>query len=257
MDDLPAPRTVLVVSPHPDDETLSCGGALALHRQRGHRVVVVQVTDGSGSRIQGLTATEMAARRAQEAREAARQLDVELELLCQPEYRWRLEDGRARLSAILEAVDPDLIYAPSPIDYHPEHLRASLALTGALARTAVPRVRIVELQVPLTARLVNVVIPVGSTQRCRSEAEAAYKTQVGATAVFRRRRRYNRAFWGEDVECFWELTADQYRAVVAAADWSERSSPYRSFRSRAWSDPLAYVRGWTERGRLARIAARL
>ncbi len=39
----------LVVAPHPDDESLGCGGVIALLRQRGHAVSVLFVSDGSMS----------------------------------------------------------------------------------------------------------------------------------------------------------------------------------------------------------------
>lgn len=38
--------TTLVIAPHPDDETLGCGGAIALLRQMGYRVHVVVLSDG-------------------------------------------------------------------------------------------------------------------------------------------------------------------------------------------------------------------
>ena len=40
---------VLVLAPHPDDETLGCGGAIAAACLAGKRVVVAAVTDGRGS----------------------------------------------------------------------------------------------------------------------------------------------------------------------------------------------------------------
>ncbi|CAH2599104.1 PIG-L family deacetylase [Rhodovastum atsumiense] len=40
---------VLVLAPHPDDETLGCGGLIATLRARGQRVHVAVLTDGSGS----------------------------------------------------------------------------------------------------------------------------------------------------------------------------------------------------------------
>ena len=41
--------TTLVVAPHPDDESLGCGGAIALLRQQEHTVYVLFVSDGSMS----------------------------------------------------------------------------------------------------------------------------------------------------------------------------------------------------------------
>ncbi|HEY5540361.1 MAG TPA: PIG-L family deacetylase [Coriobacteriia bacterium] len=45
--DLAGPR-LLVIAPHPDDETVGTGGAIALARQRGWDVTVVFVTSGDG-----------------------------------------------------------------------------------------------------------------------------------------------------------------------------------------------------------------
>ena len=45
--DLTGPGDVLVLAPHPDDESLAMGGAIAAARQAGHDVHVAVVTDGS------------------------------------------------------------------------------------------------------------------------------------------------------------------------------------------------------------------
>ena len=39
-------KRVLVFAPHPDDETIGCGGSLALHAKAGDPVKVVILTDG-------------------------------------------------------------------------------------------------------------------------------------------------------------------------------------------------------------------
>jgi LmbE family N-acetylglucosaminyl deacetylase len=44
-----APRTSLILAPHPDDETLGCGGLIASLCERGRPPVIVAVTDGTGS----------------------------------------------------------------------------------------------------------------------------------------------------------------------------------------------------------------
>ncbi|WP_102108959.1 PIG-L deacetylase family protein [Oceaniglobus roseus] len=49
MEQLTGTGSVIVLSPHPDDESLAMGGAIAAACAAGHRVHVVLVTDGSRS----------------------------------------------------------------------------------------------------------------------------------------------------------------------------------------------------------------
>lgn len=42
----PGAQKVLVLAPHMDDETIGCGGTLALHAQRGAQITVMFLTDG-------------------------------------------------------------------------------------------------------------------------------------------------------------------------------------------------------------------
>ncbi|TWU05869.1 PIG-L deacetylase family protein [Stieleria varia] len=46
MNELPEPLDVLVVAAHPDDAEVACGGTLAMLADAGHRVGVVDLTDG-------------------------------------------------------------------------------------------------------------------------------------------------------------------------------------------------------------------
>ena len=39
-------QRLVVVSPHPDDEVLACGGLMALAAQAGVAITVISVTDG-------------------------------------------------------------------------------------------------------------------------------------------------------------------------------------------------------------------
>jgi LmbE family N-acetylglucosaminyl deacetylase len=48
-DTLFAPGAVLVLAPHPDDESLGCGGAIAAACETGRAVHVLILTDGAGS----------------------------------------------------------------------------------------------------------------------------------------------------------------------------------------------------------------
>jgi hypothetical protein len=81
-DDLPG-RDVLVIMPHPDDESVYAGGTLVGLRAAGRRAALVVATNGAGgrraddgSRIAGAR-TELAARRAHELLTAAAALGID------------------------------------------------------------------------------------------------------------------------------------------------------------------------------------
>jgi LmbE family N-acetylglucosaminyl deacetylase len=247
-------QRVLVIAPHPDDEACGCAGTIALHRRHGDAVRVAYVTDGRRSRALGLGPEEMARRRRHEAEASARALGIErMEWLGLPEGEWRAEQLGPRLSALIGDLAPDVVYAPSRIDFHPEHFQAALALALALAgRPAgarAPLVRIYQVQVPLAASLTNLVADVSGARQEIVAALRAYATQWGSVARTLRMRGYAAAFHGAGryAEEFWELDAEEFRRLHGApADgWPARA--FRGLRMYPWSDPLAYVWGRSER----------
>lgn len=48
----------LIISPHPDDETLGCGAAIQQARQAGRPVNLIIVTDGSGSSVSSIISSD-------------------------------------------------------------------------------------------------------------------------------------------------------------------------------------------------------
>jgi LmbE family N-acetylglucosaminyl deacetylase len=80
--------SLLVVAPHPDDESLCCGGLIDTARRMGARVTIVWITFGDGFKWSAMVAErklrprastyrDLAARRAGEARPAAAVLNVD------------------------------------------------------------------------------------------------------------------------------------------------------------------------------------
>ena len=43
---MPSPRNILIVGPHPDDQELGMGGTIALLAAQGHRVIILDMTNG-------------------------------------------------------------------------------------------------------------------------------------------------------------------------------------------------------------------
>jgi LmbE family N-acetylglucosaminyl deacetylase len=113
-------RRVLVVAPHPDDETFGCGGLIAASVANGADVVVATVTDGAASHPghPGLSG-----QRRHEQLAAVRALG------CRRDPWWLgfpdggLAGAEADLArSLLELADgADLVVAPWPGDRHPDH----------------------------------------------------------------------------------------------------------------------------------------
>jgi LmbE family N-acetylglucosaminyl deacetylase len=85
-------KPILVIAPHPDDETLGCGGLIAQASRAGIEVHTMFVTDGSAShpRSRRWPAKVLAKIRMEEAKEALRRLGAEN----QPRTFLELRDGR-------------------------------------------------------------------------------------------------------------------------------------------------------------------
>jgi len=124
--ELPVAKRVLVLAAHPDDETLGCGGTIALHKAAGAEVRSFVMADGSKIFYQGKE--DIKEIRKKEALGAGEVLGIDnIYFLNMPDMQ--LEKNINRVSAetfsIINEYQPDLVYAPSPVDFHPDHLVAS------------------------------------------------------------------------------------------------------------------------------------
>lgn len=133
----PLAGRVLVLVPHADDESLGCGGAIALHHRQGDRVKVVFVTDGgAGDPLGYYAGLDYRELRREEARRAASILGIDEVIF------WDYPDGRLleagdlteRLWALLEADRPDIVYRPSTLELHADHWTLGAATETALQR---------------------------------------------------------------------------------------------------------------------------
>ncbi|HYO50428.1 MAG TPA: PIG-L deacetylase family protein [Chloroflexia bacterium] len=249
---------VLVIAPHPDDETLGCGGTIALHSKAGDHVCVVIVTDGGSSRAGGLGREEMRRRRHDESASAMSALaPVVLIRLGLPEGAWPPEDLYAHLSALIERLNPTFIYTTSCVDFHPEHLKVARVVAqalDALPEQAETLVRVYELQVPLTPALANVTVGISATERAKRHALAEYATQTASFGWVPRHARYLRKLYGmqSTIEVFWELHPWEYRLLMSS--FPGVKPRFRSIRVRPFSDGLAWMVGLRVRTSLRRIA---
>ena len=135
----------LVVAPHPDDESLGCGGALALLARYGLDVRVLVVSDGTGSHphSRAWPAPRLAALREGETLEALAALglgpaDVQFLRLKDTQVprmgRPGFADAVARCRAEVEAFGPETVLLPWRRDPHGDH-RASWQIVEAALET--------------------------------------------------------------------------------------------------------------------------
>jgi LmbE family N-acetylglucosaminyl deacetylase len=130
---------VLVFAPHPDDETLGCGGALADLLDRGARLDVVLVTDGAAGARSEEERGRIAAARLLESRRALEALGggtVHAGGIPDRGAGDRLSEVEALLARWLVEAAPDLVFAPSPVETHPDHRAVAYALLAVARRPA-------------------------------------------------------------------------------------------------------------------------
>ncbi len=135
-------KRAIVFSPHQDDETIGCGGMIALKRSQGIPVKVVFLTDGRfGSKPDWVKPENVIQYRQEEANNALNTLGIETShrqflgetdgSLAQlsPEKRNLLI---AQLIEIIQSFEPQEVYVPHHHDGHPDH-----EATYSLVRSAI------------------------------------------------------------------------------------------------------------------------
>jgi LmbE family N-acetylglucosaminyl deacetylase len=251
---------VLIVAPHADDEAIGCSGTALRHVIAGDRVTVAIATDGRQSMVIP-QAELMAQRRRAEATEAARLMRAtELRWLGLREGEWCIPQLHEVLVELLATLRPDIVYAPSRVDFHPEHHRVAHSLALALESTAAAHrpkaVRVYQVQVPLTTILANVVSDLDAVLDASEDVLRAYASQAGSVECAYRRRRYSARLHRlhDAVEEFWEMPTTRYVELHREAPSRWRDS-YRGLRNFPLTDPLAWLVGGTHRRALRRASS--
>jgi hypothetical protein len=108
--DVPVGR-VLILSPHPDDEAIGMGGALAMHAANGSDVTVLYMTDGGG-----LDEPREEMIRTRRAEAEALGADLGVKQVFWDNVDTRLTNDAPTVEAmlrVLEELQPEHVYAPS------------------------------------------------------------------------------------------------------------------------------------------------
>lgn len=135
------PVRIICIGAHPDDCDVKMGGTAALWAEAGHAVKFLSVTNGDAGHHE-MGGEALAKRRRAEAEEAGRRLGIaEYEVLDNHdgELMNTLAVRRA-LQRRIRAWKADVVIAPRPYDYHPDHRYTGEMVQDAAYLTIVPNV---------------------------------------------------------------------------------------------------------------------
>lgn len=131
---------VIAIGAHPDDCDIKAAGIAAKYAAAGHRVKFVSLTNGdAGHQSEG--GGMLAARRRAEAQESGRRLGVEYEVLDNHDGELVPSlDVRLQIIRRIRQWNADIVIAPRPNDYHPDHRYAAMLVQDAAYMVTVPNI---------------------------------------------------------------------------------------------------------------------
>ncbi|UJS17827.1 MAG: PIG-L family deacetylase [Candidatus Jettenia sp.] len=132
-------RPAVVFSPHPDDETLGCGGTIIRKKRAGADVHIVFMTDGSQSHRQFISESVLKSIRRREAIEATRMLGVGQDNVTFLEFDdKKLWENRTiatdKVIDILLHHKPDKVFIPYYRETPPDHWATNKIVAAALRK---------------------------------------------------------------------------------------------------------------------------
>ena len=132
------PIRVIAIGAHPDDCDIKAGGIAAKFAELGHKVRFVSVTNGdAGHQAEG--GGMLAARRRAEAQESGRRLGIEYIVLDNHDGELVPSlDVRMQIIRQIREWDADVVLAPRPNDYHPDHRYTGILVQDASYMVTVP-----------------------------------------------------------------------------------------------------------------------
>ncbi len=131
---------LIMIGAHPDDCDQDAGGTAILFAKRGYAVKFVSVTNGDAGH-QTMKGVALAKRRFAEAQEAGKRFGVTYDVLDNHDGQLLPTlDVRLQVIKKIREWNADVVIAPRPNDYHPDHRYTGVLVQDAAYMVAVPNV---------------------------------------------------------------------------------------------------------------------
>lgn len=131
---------IIMFGAHPDDCDVESGGTAAIFAKMGYAVKFVSVTNGDAGH-QTMKGVELAKRRYAETQEVAKRLGITYDVinnhdgLLMPTLEVRLQ-----IIKKIREWNADVVIAPRPNDYHPDHRYTGVLVQDAAYMVSVPNI---------------------------------------------------------------------------------------------------------------------
>lgn len=134
------PLNIIAFGAHPDDCDIGAGGSAALWAKMGHKVKFVSVTNGDAGH-QSMGGGALAKRRRAEAQESGRRLGIAYDVLDNHDGELLPTlDVRLQIIRKIREWNADVVIAPRPNDYHPDHRYTGVLVQDSAYMVVVPNV---------------------------------------------------------------------------------------------------------------------
>ncbi|HTY46773.1 MAG TPA: PIG-L deacetylase family protein [Methanomassiliicoccales archaeon] len=129
-------RRVLILSPHPDDDVIGCGGVIGLCAERGVKVKVVYLTDGRHGNS-NIPMDELIRMRRAEAKSALGVFGYDdTVFLNLPDMGLECTEENVRtVLDIVKSFKPDAVFAPTFYEMVPDHINTARIAANVALRT--------------------------------------------------------------------------------------------------------------------------
>ena len=178
---------ILIISPHPDDEVLGCGGTIAKHNADGNDVFLCIVTTAYTPEW----SSEFIEKRKEEVENSSMILGIKKTyFLNYPTVKLDTipqKDLNHALITILDKLKPEIVYIPFKGDLNRDHrliFEASLVATRPLKNSSVRRILAYEILSetewgnPLELFSPNVYVDISNTLEKKMNAMVAYQSEL-------------------------------------------------------------------------------
>lgn len=170
---------ILVISPHPDDESIGLGGTIKKHVAEGDTVKVIFLTSGEKGG-HGMNEEDTLRIREIEAQKAAKILEIDaIEFWKQPDGACQASNTNIeRLTATIKAFKPEIIYVTHEGEQHPDHKAAAEIVykaVSAFQQKRRPEVYMYEVWTPLSS--MDHIVDISPYVAIKRKAIRAHKSQ--------------------------------------------------------------------------------